>query len=87
MRQPETNRMKHICAACVHFQNNPAVLEKTFRGLSVMSSGFASVRAQDGLCNQHGIYLSARDGCPDFQPISQSDADLPAQAHGHGKRD
>jgi hypothetical protein len=54
------------CGRCAHFQNDPAALEKAFPGLTSMCSGFASVRAQDGLCRQHGIYLSAWDSCPSF---------------------
>jgi hypothetical protein len=58
--------LKGVCANCVHFQNDPAALEKAWPGLTSMSSGFASVRAQDGLCNRHDLYLSDFDGCGDF---------------------
>ena len=54
------------CQGCVHFQNDPAFIEKTYPGLTVMSSGFASVRDQDGICNYNQLYLSARDSCPHF---------------------
>jgi hypothetical protein len=54
------------CQQCVHFQNDPAVIEDVYRGLTAMSSGFASVRDRDGLCQYHQIYLSARDSCPRF---------------------
>ena len=52
------------CEQCVHFQNDPAVIEDVYRGLTAMSSGFASVRDRDGFCQYHQIYLSARDCCP-----------------------
>ena len=55
-----------ICGRCVYFQNDPAVMEEAFPGLTSMSSGYASVRAQDGLWGKHGVYLSALDGCPSF---------------------
>jgi hypothetical protein len=55
-----------ICQKCEHFQNDPALIEKTYPGLSILSSGFASVRDQDGLCNYHQLYLSAWDSCPRF---------------------
>jgi hypothetical protein len=58
--------LKGTCADCVHFQNDPVALEKAWPGLTSMSSGFASVRAQDGLCDLHALYLSNRDGCGDF---------------------
>jgi len=57
------------CQKCVHFQNNPAIIEAIYPGLKTMSSGFASVREQDGLCGFHQIYLAAGDSCPNFTPI------------------
>jgi hypothetical protein len=54
------------CQQCTHFQNDPAVVEATYRGLTAMSSGFASVRDRDGFCDLHQIYLSARDSCARF---------------------
>jgi len=54
------------CSDCIHFENDPALIEKNFPGLTVMSSAFASVRDQDGFCNFHQLYLSARDSCPGF---------------------
>jgi len=54
------------CQQCVHFQNDPAVIEEVYRGLTAMSSGFASVRDRDGFCQYHQIYLSARDSCARF---------------------
>jgi hypothetical protein len=56
-----------ICQNCAHFQNDPALIEKAYPGLTVMSSGFASVRDRDGLCSYNQLYLSARDGCKHFE--------------------
>jgi hypothetical protein len=53
-----------ICQKCAYFQNDPAVLEKAYPGLTAMGSGYASVRDQDGFCNYKQLYLSARDSCP-----------------------
>ncbi len=64
------------CGRCAHFQNDPAALEKTYPGLTAMSSGYASVRAQDGICDYHGIYLSARDSCPSFLVRSSNVAEV-----------
>ena len=58
------------CGQCVHFHNDPAVIEEVFRGLTAMSSGYASVRDRDGFCDFHQLYLSARDSCPDFCGLS-----------------
>ena len=35
-----------ICQQCAHFNNDPAFIEGAYRGLTAMSSGFASVREQ-----------------------------------------
>jgi hypothetical protein len=55
-----------ICKNCAHFQNDPSFIEETYPGLTTMSSGFASVRDQDGLCNHHQLYLSSVDSCKNF---------------------
>jgi hypothetical protein len=57
-----------VCENCVHFQNHPAVIEEVYAGLTTLSSGYASVRHRDGICNYHQLYLSARDGCQCFTP-------------------
>lgn len=61
---PETPPRR--CGFCVHFCNAPAAIEAAFKGLTAMSSGHASVRAHDGLCDLHDLYLSYRDCCADF---------------------
>ncbi len=67
----QLGKSKCICQNCTHFQNGPAVIEAAYPGLTIMSSGFASVRDQDGLCNYNQLYLSARDSCPHFTPRTQ----------------
>jgi hypothetical protein len=54
------------CQQCIHFRNDPALIEDAFGGLRSLSSGFASVRDRDGICSYHRIYLSARDSCGDL---------------------
>lgn len=58
-----------ICEKCAHFQNEPALIEKEYPGLTSMSSGYASVRDRDGLCNFSQVYLSAGNSCPNFTAI------------------
>ena len=58
--------MKATCRACTHFRNDPAYLESIFQGLNIMSSAWASVVAEDGVCLRHDRYLSAEASCPDF---------------------
>jgi hypothetical protein len=55
-----------VCQGCVWFQNDPAFIETAYPGLTTMSSGFASVRDRDGVCEFHQLYLSARDSCEQF---------------------
>ena len=62
----QSGKSEAMCGLCAHFQNDPAIIESTYAGLTIMSSGFASVRDQDGLCDHNQIYLSARDSCPHF---------------------
>jgi hypothetical protein len=55
------------CQACRHFRNDPAYIEAAFKGLTSFSSGYASARADDGLCTLHDLYLSADSTCPHFK--------------------
>ena len=54
------------CADCVHFDGAAGTLEREIPGLAVMSSGYASVRADDGVCRLHDRYLSGRSRCEAF---------------------
>jgi hypothetical protein len=57
------------CLSCVHFDNSPQSVEASLPWLKTLSSGFASVRDQDGLCALHERYVSARASCPAFRQI------------------
>jgi hypothetical protein len=52
--------------SCIHFRNDPAAIEAAFPGLAALSSGYGSVRADDGLCALHDRYLGARASCARF---------------------
>jgi hypothetical protein len=54
------------CGNCGYFRNDRAYLEAAIPGLTSMSSGDASVRADDGICLRHDRYLSARASCVNF---------------------
>lgn len=54
------------CAHCVHFQSDPRVIESAVPGLATLSSGFASVRGDDGLCSHHGRHVPASAVCSAF---------------------
>jgi hypothetical protein len=71
MSAPDRQRQ---CAACVHFRNDPDYLETAFKGLTSLSSGYGSVRGDDGICTLHDRYLSARSSCADFSERSPREA-------------
>jgi hypothetical protein len=58
------------CGNCTHFRNDPAWLEQAIPGLTSLSSGDASVRAEDGLCLRHDRYLGADAACSEFTAAS-----------------
>jgi len=62
------------CETCKHFRNDPAYIEEAFRGLTSFSSGYASARADDGLCTKHDLYLSADCTCPHYSFAETSTA-------------
>jgi hypothetical protein len=71
----ETPQTRRQCRNCRHFRNDPKYLETAFKGLTSLSSGYASVRSDDGICVRHDRYLSARSSCPDFSlPAAHVDA-------------
>ncbi len=61
-------RAKPVCATCRHFGNDPAWLEAELPGLRVLSSGYASVRKEDGLCALHGVFVGADGACASHEP-------------------
>jgi hypothetical protein len=61
----ETQTLRE-CRTCRHFRNDAAFLEAAFAGLASMSSGYGSVRSDDGICLRHDRYLGARSSCADY---------------------
>jgi hypothetical protein len=51
----------------VHFGNDVATIERAFPGMTSMGSAAADVRAYDGLCSRHGVYLSFSEICREFE--------------------
>jgi hypothetical protein len=62
---------KPACRFCRHFRNDPSFLEEHIPGLASLSSAFASVRSDDGLCLRHDTLQSAGSVCPCFEPHSR----------------
>ncbi len=54
------------CRQCKHFRNQPAQLEAALPGLSSLSSAYAAVRCNDGLCAVHERYVTAASVCAGF---------------------
>jgi len=54
------------CLTCKHFDQAPADLEAALPGLSSLSSAYAAVRCDDGICAVHGRYVTASSVCPAF---------------------
>jgi hypothetical protein len=61
-----TTAARESCRSCVHFRNDPEYLERLLSGLTSLSSGYASVLADDGLCGRHQRQCSADFWCADF---------------------
>ena len=55
-----------LVPGCAYFRSHPAEIEGRLRGLNSMSSAYASVRAEDGLCRRHDRYVSASSVCADY---------------------
>ena len=54
------------CLKCRYFNNAPGEVETALPGLSSLSSAYAAVRADDGLCAVHERYVAASSVCPAF---------------------
>ena len=57
------DRNPRSCRSCRHFDNSAAGIEAGFPGMTAMGSGYASVRAADGLCAIHDRYVAAGSVC------------------------
>jgi hypothetical protein len=57
------------CASCAFFRNDAAYVETNIAGLASMGSGYASVRAADGICVRLDRYLSGDARCGYFAAI------------------
>ena len=55
------------CRNCRFFNGEPASIEAAFPGLNSLSSAYSSVRADAGICNRHGLFVSPSKGCEDFE--------------------
>jgi hypothetical protein len=56
----------NVCARCAHFECDADVVEASLRGVGSLSSVYASVRSDDGVCRLHDRYLQSRSSCSQF---------------------
>ncbi len=61
------DKLQQQCLNCKFFDNEPEQVEQAFPGLSALSSAYASVRADAGICSRHELFLSPWAQCVDFQ--------------------
>jgi len=55
------------CGACEHFNNDPLLLERTFKGINILSSVHGSSRGDAGICDLHDLYLLPLHSCSDYK--------------------
>ena len=58
------------CADCRHFNARPLDIEAALPGLSTLSSAYAAVRSDDGLCAVHDRYLAASSVCAQYRVLA-----------------
>jgi hypothetical protein len=54
------------CLRCKHFNHAPAQIEAALPGLASLSSAYAAVRCDDGICAVHDRYVAASSVCAAF---------------------
>jgi hypothetical protein len=55
------------CARCRWFSPAARDIETQLPGLRSLSSAYASVRSEDGVCSQHDRYVAALSFCAAYQ--------------------
>jgi len=58
------------CARCESFRGEGRDFEILLPGLTALSSGYASVRSDDGICARHDRFVAAKSCCADFSPLT-----------------
>ena len=67
-------QVRRRCAHCASFRGDPKDLEALLPGLTSLSSAYASVRSDDGICMRHDRFVGARSCCADFSPAALSNS-------------
>jgi len=58
------------CIGCSHFMHDAPSLERALPGLAALSSAYAAVRANDGLCRMHDRYVASSSSCARYRPAA-----------------
>ena len=58
------------CADCRYFNGRPCDIEAALPGLSSLSSAYAAVRSDDGICVLHDRYVAASSLCAAYARCS-----------------
>jgi len=62
------------CGSCRHFNGRPLDIEAALPGLSSLSSAYAAVRSDDGICAMHDRYVAASSACAVYAAPVDSEA-------------
>jgi hypothetical protein len=62
---------RDCCADCRYFNARPSDIEAAMPGLSSLSSAYAAVRSDDGICAVHDRYLAASSVCPQYRALAR----------------
>jgi hypothetical protein len=62
------------CAGCRHFNGRPLDIEAALPGLSSLSSAYAAVRSNDGICAVHDRYVAATSVCAAYAAAADTEA-------------
>ena len=67
--------IKHTCQNCIHFVDDPAVIEAEIPGLTSFGSAYSSARGYAGICREFYRFLDpeAAYNCPSFE-VSEMNA-------------
>ena len=56
------------CAQCILFHDEPGELERTFTGMTALSSAYGSTRGRAGVCAVSGRFHDPLPACLEFAP-------------------
>jgi hypothetical protein len=72
------------CRTCTHFVGDALAFERELPGFNTLSSGFAAVRGDDGLCKQHQRFVSGQSRCEHFAALRAVRPEPETRADGCG---